>query len=236
METNEKYLSIPPYLSTSWKNIRALRMQGSDLLVTMMDGQTVVIPNLGENEVEIVFASHSKYLEEHNHLSLEDRSRPARVSSRISNFSEMFEQGGTTPFRFGFGGFDGLGNVLQHNQEQSHAPDLPKEILQKIAAIAKIVVPDDPNSIPKAEPHCNCVYCQIARAIERGLRGEEEEEEVSDEDLKFRDWDIVQSGDNLYTVSNPLNSEEKYNVHLGEPIGCTCGQSNCEHLLAVLRS
>jgi hypothetical protein len=64
----------------------------------------------------------------------------------------------------------------------------------------------------------------------------EEIEEVSDEDLKFRDWEIKQTAEQLYTVTNPLDANEHYNVFLGSPLGCTCGDKNCEHIRAVLTS
>jgi hypothetical protein len=65
---------------------------------------------------------------------------------------------------------------------------------------------------------------------------EEQEEMVSDEELKFRSWDVVQTGEKLYLVCNPIDSKEHYNVYLGEPIGCTCGQTHCEHIRAVLNT
>ena len=40
----------------------------------------------------------------------------------------------------------------------------------------------------------------------------------------------------LIVVTNPLDANEHYNVFLGDPIGCTCGQKNCEHIRAVLNS
>ena len=42
--------------------------------------------------------------------------------------------------------------------------------------------------------------------------------------------------DKLFTVINKLDQQEKYNVFLGEPVGCTCGKQGCEHMLAVLKS
>ena len=79
-------------------------------------------------------------------------------------------------------------------------------------------------SIPKAEPHCNCTYCQIARAIQAGsleLGEHDEVEEVSEEDLKFRDWDIEQKSEEIYEVTNPIDQNEHYQVFLGNPVGCT---------------
>ena len=60
------------------------------------------------------------------------------------------------------------------------------------------------------------------------------EEIVSDEDLAFRDWEIKQTTDEKYQVTNPLDANEQYNVFLGNPLGCTCGEKNCEHIRAVL--
>jgi hypothetical protein len=65
---------------------------------------------------------------------------------------------------------------------------------------------------------------------------EAKEELVSDDELKFRTWDISQSNEKLYIVSNPLDDHEHYSVYLGEPIGCTCGQKLCEHVRAVLNN
>ena len=132
---------------------------------------------------------------------------------------------------------ESLGSIMHHNPSQSKAPNLPPEILDKITAISKIMGVEDTESIPKAEPHCNCIHCQIAKAL-RGQKKKNEEilEEVTDEDLKFKTWDIKQTGKKLYSVTNPLDNNENYNVFLGKPVGCTCGQKNCEHIKAVLNS
>ena len=100
--------------------------------------------------------------------------------------------------------------------------------------------------MPAAEPHCNCMYCQIARAfsdkeslVDQDTVNPEIEEAVSDVELTFReDWIInpESSNKNLYLVINPSDEAEKYTVFLGKPIGCTCGEKNCEHIRAVLNS
>ena len=128
---------------------------------------------------------------------------------------------------------------MQHNPAQANSPDLPEEVLNKVSAIAKIVTPEDMKSLPKAEPHYNCIHCQIARAIHKGIQnmdGErEDEEEVADEELQFQQWDIKQKGE-LFVVTNRLDTAEQYHVYLGNPVGCTCGKSGCEHIVAVLKS
>jgi len=124
---------------------------------------------------------------------------------------------------------------MQHNKEQANAPDLPPELLTKIAGITKIIGMEDPSAMPSPEPNCNCFHCQIARAM-RGKKKEDEEEIVTDADLQFRTWEIEHKEKNLYLVTNPLDDKEHYNVFLGDPIGCTCGEKNCEHIRAVLQS
>ena len=133
-------------------------------------------------------------------------------------------------------GIEGMSSLIHHNLEQSSSPDLPKELLDKMVDIAKSIGVEDISSLPKAEPHCNCPHCQIMRAFHASSGPLLVEEEVSEEDLQFKSWDIHQDGDQLYTVTNPLAQEEHYSVFLGDPIGCTCGQKNCEHIQAVLHT
>ena len=98
--------------------------------------------------------------------------------------------------------------------------------------------------LPRPEDDCNCFHCQVARAIREALgivpeihlEAAAQEEIVTDEDLTFEEWNIVQTGDKLFTVINKLSPEEKYNVYLGHPIGCTCGNQGCEHIHVVLKS
>jgi hypothetical protein len=209
-------------------------MKDATLVICLSDGSTIDVPDLKPEIVEVIFAAHASYLDSQAELANPTQSPSkagAPLFSTIAGDTEI-------PFRLGFGTFDALGSALQHNPSQSNAPNLPKEILSKISAIAKIVAPEDGMSIPKAEPHCNCVHCQIARAIQGGLEGHQSEEleEVSNEDLTFCQWEITQTGEKLYSVINRLDSQEKYSVYLGHPVGCTCGKQGCEHILAVLKS
>lgn len=229
MKINKKILSIPPYISTSWDHVLALKMKESDLVVCLTDGHTIEIPGLKSEIVEAIFFCHASYLE--------SQERRQQGKPHPLNFGENESE---SPFRFGFGTMDALGSSLQHNPAQANAPDLPKEVISKITAIAKIVAPDNSIEIPKPEADCNCIHCQIARAIQMGASGQleqqSEEEEIKPEDLQFQQWDIEQSGDKLYTVINRLDQKERYSVYLGHPVGCTCGKQGCEHILAVLKS
>jgi hypothetical protein len=229
IKITDKILSIPPYISTNWSRIAALHMKGGVLAITLVDGDTLHIPNLKPETVNLIFQHHAVYLEK------EQSSSAGGDSSKIKG---MMDEGEPT-IRLAFGtSLDGLGGMMQHNPNQSDAPDLPPEILQKISAIAKIIAPTEELLLPKAEAACNCFHCQIARAINPDTDSAPHaiEHEVTDEDLSFQQWSIEQTGDKLFSVVNRLDEHEKYNVYLGEPVGCTCGKQGCEHILAVLKS
>lgn len=247
MKINSRIFSLPPYISTSWNNVVALHVKSNSLVVSLVDGDIIEIPGLQSELIDIIFAAHAAFMEydiarEHgNHPSSPASNKISTLLSSLAS-SDATGAGENSAFRVGFSALDGFGSILQHNPAQANAPEIPKEILHKIGAIGKIVAPDDPAALPKAEPHCNCMYCQIARAITQEIPETEAEKKeqndlpVSEEDLKFCQWDISQTSDKLFTVTNRLDMLEKYNVYLGEPVGCTCGKSGCEHLLAVLQS
>jgi len=240
MKINTKILSIPPYISTSWKNVISLHIEtrsgNSVLIIGLVNGSTIEIPNLDQESISSVFAAHEKYLEQ-------DAPAPTTSEDSSTVLPEGFSDGGSAilslPLNFGLD--SNMGNLLQHNQEASDSPDLPKDMIDKIAQLSKVIGLDNLENFPKPEPHCNCMHCQIMRVIReeeeaRNEQHEELEEEITDEDLKFREWDIHQIGDQLYIVSNPFNNNEQFNVYLGNPVGCTCGKPNCEHIRAVLNS
>ncbi len=236
MKITDKIFHIPPFISTTWCQIKSIHMKEHLLIVTIKNDDIIPIPGLVPEVVENIFNLYSTHLENEIH---------SETSTRI--FTSQFQLGseGLTelPIRFGLNAPDGIGASLQHNSAQMDAPDLPKNILQKISSIGKIISEEDIQSLPKAEPHCNCMHCQIVRAIRENVILDTqpinqiiEEPIVSDEELSFRQWDIIHSGDNLYSVVNRLDSNEKYSVYLGHPVGCTCGNLGCEHIVAVLKS
>lgn len=233
MNINKKILSLPPYISTSWSNIKTLRMEGTILNVDLSNGETIRIPDLSPELIETVFNGHAIFADQHTDAM------PVRATPPPQS---LFGNEDMT-FRFGFAGLDGMGTALQHNPSQMNGPDIPPEVLEKIAAIAKVIAPADPDALPKPEPHCNCMHCQISRAISKELSENpqpqtepEIEEEICEEDLAFCQWEIKSTGDDLYAVTNRLDPQEKYSVYLGHPVGCTCGHENCEHIIAVLRN
>lgn len=245
MKINQKIFSIPPYISTCWSNVSALHMNGMMLVVSLIDGKTIEIPGLTPPVIEGIFAMHANFLEEKDSNNLLVPQVPTSV---MHQFTEMFPQDPQSDahFRLTISSLDELGSVMHHNSQQSNAPNIPQEILEKIVSITKIVAPED-LTLPKPEPHCNCTHCQIARALtqpsdsqpalqEALVHKEKNEEIVSEKELAFQQWDIAQTGNQLFTVVNRLDPQEKYNVFLGDPVGCTCGKSGCEHIIAVLKS
>jgi hypothetical protein len=244
MKINDKIFSLPPYLSTSWNNVAAIYMRETTLIVNMIDGESVDIPDLSPDLLETIFNSHAIYLEDNSNAE-----EAANREFGTLPFQQMQDESGELPLplKFGIGAMDTWGAALQHNPSQSNMPNLPDEVLEKVRSISKIISPEDPMAMPKPEPHCNCMHCQIARAINQGLgvndmyekeeaSKQENEEQVADVDLSFQQWEIQQTEDKLYTVVNRLDTDEKYNVYLGHPVGCTCGKQGCEHILAVLKS
>lgn len=242
MKVNQKILCIPPYISTAWKNVTSLHLNRDEgcplLIIGLVNGSKIEIPNLEIGELEVIFNAHEKFLE------LESLNPPAPQREQVpptflqeinvDNAASLLSM----PLRFGIDG-NNMGNLIQHNSEASDSPDLPKEVLEKIATLSKVIGFENSENFPKPEPHCNCMHCQIMRVIrqeEENTQDQMEEEEVLDKDLKFRDWDINQTNEKLFIVSNPLNEAERYNVFLGSPVGCTCGLPNCEHIRAVLNS
>lgn len=214
MKITPKILSIPPYISTFWENILTLQAQEGILLITLKSGAVIKIPNLSAEAISQIFTAHAGLSE-----------TPFLPRKESFSFSLPFKADGDLIEAFGPG--------TQHNPEQASLPPLPPSVLKKIAALATSFGMETINNLPKSEPGCNCIYCQVMNAIHVG---DLIEEEVSEEDLRFLNWEVKQTGDQLYIVTNPIDLNEHYSVYLGEPIGCTCGIKNCEHIRAVLNT
>ncbi len=250
VKIDEKLICIPPYISTTWEQVIFLQSEEDDqthlftLILHLTDGKEVRIPSLDSSLVDIAFAAHIK--------SLERKGAPASAarnpdnSKALGNILQQLtglssDQIANMPIKFGIAGMEGLPGmeVLQHTQNQSDSPEMPAEVVEKISGMIKMMTNGDVASFPKPEPHCNCPHCQVARSIHGISKMEtpqEPEVAISEEDLRFRDWDITQKADQLYCVTNPLDPQEQYNVFLGTPVGCTCGTAHCEHIKAVLYS
>lgn len=220
MRINSKMFSLPPHVSTSWRDVQSLHMKDGSLIVSLLNGECVAIPNLSPQLLDLIFSAHASFLEEEAKLEAMEQQLSGPGSFTIEN----------------------MGNLLQHNPQQANAPELPQEMLLKIAEAAKLIVPEDPEQLPKAEPHCNCMHCQIARVIGGTITNipleskEIADDPIDESDLRFQQWEVEPAGDKLFTVTSRLDPQESYRVFLGNPIGCTCGHNNCEHIVAALQS
>ncbi|MEZ5315690.1 MAG: hypothetical protein R3E91_05750 [Chlamydiales bacterium] len=247
VKINEKLICIPPHISTTWEHVKLLQAEENSttkkykLILRLAENKIVEIPEIEAALIDIAFSSHMKYLE--------GKSRSDKPEGGNKTFGSLIqqlmglspEQLSNIPIRFGIsGGIPGIENLesaFQHNQEQADTPDMPLEVLEKAVGMAKLFMGGDLEAFPKPEPHCNCTHCQLARAIHHIPKNDMQEDSlVTEEDLKFRTWNIKESSesDKIYIVTNPLDSKEHYTVYLGTPLGCTCGQANCEHIKAVL--
>lgn len=248
MKITDTIISIPPYISTTWDNVASLHMEEGVLFITLREGgKTVAIPALDRAIVEQVFSAHASFLEAH--LPLHPGINPG-INPRPQRGTNSIEQLFTFPLRFGAGGggaanIESMGQVLQHNPVYSELPIIPEEVANKIATLAKIISEEEILAMPPAEANCNCMYCQINRILRKEILKEEntllehppiEEEKISSEDLHFDQWKVELVSDKIYHVINKLDPQEQYTVNLKDPIGCTCGKSDCEHIVAVLRS
>lgn len=231
MKINEFFINIPPYLSLSWKEVAVIFMRDSDLFIKLKTGETLMVPQLNAEQLEAVFSCHARFLE------MEVLRTSSILGRMMGAFPfEMFEipEG---PLGFKIGTNDGIITAIGHNPAQAKSPSLPPELLNKIVAITKQVgILGTGQKLPSPESDCNCFFCQIMHRLQQENDSEPGEEAVSEEDLKFADWTIQQTGDKLFAVENPLNTDEKYSVYLGHPVGCSCGKEGCEHLIAVLKS
>lgn len=229
MKISSKILSIPPYISTAWENVFALHVREDTeklaLIVILKDGSQTIIPNLNKAQITIIFNAHARFLETKDAPKTPS---PALPTDPVNIVVPIGGDGNVD--------IEALPASTKHNPEQADLPPLPKHVLDKLTALAKALGVDKFTALPAAEPDCNCIHCQVMNAMRQAGQEIEEEEHVSEEDLKFREWDIRQTADNLYIVTNPLDAKEYYSVFLGTPLGCTCGRKDCEHIRAVLSS
>lgn len=225
MKITSKILSIPPYLSTTWQNISSLHVkpEGSlfTLVVVLETQAQVEIPGLHKETIDEIFEAHAK--------SSETKPEAADPTQGPFHFSLPFNKDA-------LGGLADINTSMEHNPDQADLPLIPNEVLSKITMIAKAFGLEDLSTFKNPQTDCNCIYCQIARAV--GNRGmEDSEEEVLEEELTFRsNWEVKEIDKDLYSVTNTLDTNETYSVFLGTPLGCTCGSKNCDHIKAVLKS
>lgn len=238
MIINDEIFCLPPHISTSWGHVIALSMQEEKLVISLSDGTFIKISDLPNPILERIFACHAAYLEKQGKSGANRMRKPTMQTSAGTGENEEAGDMLELPLRIGINSLQGMSTALHHNPEQAHLPDLPADMLDKISSIAKLVAGQEIPHMPKPEPHCNCMHCQIMRAVHRDDPVEEpvvKEAKLEEVHISPR-WKVEQCGENLYNVTSTSTPEEIYKVFLGEQVGCTCGMHGCEHILAVLRS
>ena len=239
MKINAHFVSLPPHLSFAWEEVSCLSYDGEAICFALVSGGKVYVKELPRQLIEMIFTAHAAHLE----LRLQESTHETREPGEIAASAAFFGEPG---LHFGInlppiGMPQGNIGMLHHMSEHSRTPDLPKEILAKIASVVRALGPLNEEVNPKAEPHCNCMYCQVMREVQGGNRSKElsgavtAEEVVEEKDLHFEQWTIQEMGTHLYTVTNKLNHQESYSVSL-DSATCSCGERHCEHLKAALRS
>lgn len=250
IKIDERIICIPPYISTTWDQVIFLQSEEDPethlftLEIHLNEGKVVQIPHLDSSLIDISFSAHIRYLE--TSMSSSPQRNENESTKTLGGFLQQLtglspEQLAHMPIRFSVAGIEGMpgAEMLQHNLSEKNAPDMPSEVLEKISGMIKMMINGDVGVFPKPEPHCNCPHCQVARSMHGISKNQEDhdiETPVTDEEISFRNWDISKQGDQLYNVTNPLDSKEHYSVYLGSPVGCTCGEPHCEHIKAVLYS
>lgn len=227
IKINKSVLSIPPYISTQWNQISAISFDDAKkvLVITLTNGGSVNIPNLDKNTIDKVFSMHASHMQVAEQKTTNNASANIQIPFDFSNLQ--------------LPGLNSFSSIMQHDEAGAKSPDLPQEVLEKVKAMREALnIDDSALDMPAPVDHCNCIHCQVNRALQ-GVTDKEPvaEEPVKASDLTFKEWNIEPAGPDLFNVSNPLDEKEQYQVYLGDDnMGCTCGQKNCPHLIAVLKS
>ena len=159
VKMSEKVISIPPYLSTTWDNVQSLHLGEGDILeFSLVDGSLVKVPGLDGETIQAIFDMHVK-------VSEKGGSMGPVVPGSASPGNHVFD----IPMGMDLSGLEGIGSMMQHNPDQSNSPDLPPEVLKKVAGIAGVIGEDEMVAVPQPVSGCNCFYCQIVRAIHSGV-------------------------------------------------------------------
>ncbi len=234
--------------------------------VSLANGVSITIPHLETSTIEQIFSCHLQAAEELEKEEALKKSQPREgekshsyvQQQELSQFLHILQNGLkevlSLLMRLGSQGVSSFGKALEHDPKNANLPPLADEMKEKVLSLLNIIPKEDIFAMTPPEPDCNCMYCQISRVLRNAIREKEaHEEEVGNEEtslldenkdeeiidereLEFSEWIVNPLSDKLYSVKNKLDPKEEYRVFLGNPIGCTCGKPNCEHIIAVLRS
>lgn len=209
MIINKHMLSIPPFISTSWKDIDLLLSDGQTTLnVYLKNGTVVKISNLLKDDLNLIFKVHQDIL-----LSPSQPTIPSLIDPLLFSLS---------------------GPLLEHDPDLHDASPLPDEVKIKLKSLLEGMPKLEKIKLPQIHQDCNCPFCQIMGLIQDEATNDEEI--VKDEDLLFSTWKQEAFSDHLIKLTHPFNQEETYFINLESPISCSCGQTSCEHIEHVLRN
>lgn len=231
----EKFLHISPYLSTTWSEVSSLRQEGPNLFIALKNFTEVKIPFLKEKQLEAIFTFHEKYLD--HFFSAKQpliESPPPFAQDLLSSFQPSREK----MLQFAIGTPGDISD-MEHNPHLKDLPELDPEVIKKIVSIVKVLTPEGEEAFLSKESveGCNCPACQIRHFLEKeNQSGITQEEEFLEKPTEVMPWIISSVGENLYKVESKENPEEVAHVFLGNPLGCSCGEHGCPHLIAVLKS
>lgn len=207
----------------------------------------MAIPNLPSSMQELLFSCHIEAIErtqktDHHSPVLRQEDLHAILNAVQTGIKEIM----ALILKLGSSAISSVGKVLEHDPNNSHLPPIAEEMKKKILLLLNVVPKEDILAMPTPVLGCNCMYCQINRTLREGIgihesdleenRDQENDDTVDEKDLEFSEWNVTPISEKLFLVRNKLDEHEEYRVFLGNPIGCTCGKANCEHIVAVLRS
>ncbi|MFZ4773172.1 MAG: SWIM zinc finger family protein [Chlamydiia bacterium] len=249
MKINHRVLHIPPYISCRWSEIASIGVEtkgGENLLqVQLLSGSRVLVPNLNQDEIDLIFKMHVHHLE---HASEEeDRFKNLKELPFFSNLFQPPPMDGNVatsfgaPISFHFDANDPSALFQGHNPAFANSPPLPKEILDKITLIAKAIGGE---MVKEVEPidNCNCFFCQIARSLHNEKTHEKKPRVPRDlsKDLLHGgidpEWMVEEVGPHMFKVTSRDEPGAIYQVYLGDSISCSCGSNRCQHIVAALKT
>lgn len=208
MIINKQILSIPPFISTSWRDVELLLSDGhSTLNIYLKNGTLVKISNLQKDDLDLIFKVHQDIL-----LTPEQPHIPSLIDPLLFSFS---------------------GPLLEHDPDLKDASPLPDEVKIKLKSLLEGFPKLDKIKLPEVHSDCNCPFCQVMSLIQDD---ENDDDIVTDDDLHFSTWKQDHLTEHLIKLIHPFNEEEIYLVSLDTPVTCSCGQTGCEHIEHVLRN
>jgi hypothetical protein len=125
------------------------------------------------------------------------------------------------------------GPFLEHDPDLKDSSPIPEEVKTRLASLINHLPQIENIKLPQPHPDCFCPHCQLMIL----LNSEQNQDDiVSDDDLKFATWIIEEIQQKQFKVIHPYNENDFHLVSLDNPIHCSCCQMDCEHIEHILRN